>query len=368
MTDLPHKEQVLAALDAVIDPELQRSLVAAGMIQELRVDGRRVSFTLELTTPACPLRDTLRNAAEEAVRALPGVTDVAINVTARVRANQGGEALLPDVRNVIAVASGKGGVGKSTVAANLAVALAQSGAQTGLLDLDIYGPSIPLLFDLREQPEFDQEKKKLIPLVRHGVRLMSIGLLLEEGQAVIWRGPMVAGAVQQLLRDVEWDALDYLVVDLPPGTGDAPLSLAQLVPLSGVIIVTTAQDAALTIATKAMRLFQTMHVPVFGIIENMSTFVCPGCGEETQIFGRHGAAEEEAKRLQVPFLGRVPLTPEIVVDSDRGIPTIAARPDSPQAEAFRAAAGKVAAQASVAAVLRGSCNRSETTDYADSSD
>lgn len=357
MTSSLRNEQVLKALDTVIDPELQRSLVAAGMIKDLRVDDGQVSFTLELTTPACPLRETLRQAAEEAVRALPGVTQVEINVTARVRANQGGEELLRDVRNVIAVASGKGGVGKSTVASNLAVALAQSGAQVGLLDLDIYGPSIPLLFDIHERPEFDQEKKKLIPIVRHDVRLMSLGLLLDEDQAVIWRGPMVAGAVQQLLRDVEWDGLDYLVVDLPPGTGDAPLSLAQLVPLSGVVIVTTAQDAALTIATKAMRLFGTMNVPIFGIIENMSTFVCPNCKEETQIFGRHGAAEEEAKRLRVPFLGRIPLTPEIVVDSDRGIPSVIAHPESPQADAFRAIAGKVAAQASVAAVLRGSCNR-----------
>jgi len=357
MTSTLRKEQVLAALDAVIDPELHRSLVAAGMIQELQVDDGRVAFTLELTTPACPLRDTLRQAAEEAVRALPGVTEVTINLTARVRAGRGGEELLRNVRNVIAVASGKGGVGKSTVAANLAVALAQSGAKTGLLDLDIYGPSIPLLFDLHEQPEFDQEKKKLIPLVRYDVRLMSIGLLLEEGQAVIWRGPMVAGAVQQLLRDVEWDGLDYLVVDLPPGTGDAPLSLAQLVPLSGVVIVTTAQDAALTIATKAMRLFETMQVPIFGIIENIGTFVCPNCRQETQIFGRHGAAEEEAERLRVPFLGRIPLTPEIVVDSDRGIPSVIAHPDSSQAGAFRDVAGAVAAQASVAAVMRGSCNR-----------
>jgi ATP-binding protein involved in chromosome partitioning len=182
---------------------------------------------------------------------------------------------------------------------------------------------------------------------------------MEEDQAVIWRGPMVAGAVQQLLRDVAWDGLDYLIVDLPPGTGDAPLSLAQLVPLSGVVIVTTAQDAALTIATKAMRLFQTMNVPIFGIIENMSTFVCPNCQQETQIFGRQGAAEEEAKALRVPFLGRVPLAAEIVVSGDIGTPTVVAHPDSPQAEAFRQLASKVAAQASVASMLRGSCNKPE---------
>ena len=347
---LLHTEEILAALDTVLDPELGRSLVAAKMIRELRVEDSHVYFTLELTTPACPLRDTLRNAAEAAVRAVPGVREVSITVTARVRSTHTGKDLLPGVRNVVAVASGKGGVGKSTVAANLAVALAATGASTGLLDLDIYGPSVPLLFDVHERPDMDPARQKLVPPERYGVRLMSLGLLLDEDQPVIWRGPMVAGAVQQLLRDTEWGALDYLVVDLPPGTGDAPLSLAQLVPLTGVIIVTTAQDAALRIATKALQLFRTMNAPVLGIIENMSTFVCPHCQTETPIFGCEGAAETEARRLQTPFLGRVPLTVEIVVDGDRGMPTVVSHPDSRPAAAFRAITGAVAAQISLAAM------------------
>ncbi len=350
------EDAILAALDTVIDPELHRSLVAAGMIHDIRIDDSIVAFTLELTTPACPLRETLRGAAEAAVRAVPGVTAVTVHVTARVRATQTEDALLPGVRNIIAVASGKGGVGKSTVAANLAVALAQTGAAVGLLDLDIYGPSVPLLFDVHTHPESDPARQKLHPIMRYGVALMSLGLLIDENQAVIWRGPMVAGAVQQLLRDVEWGELDYLIVDLPPGTGDAPLSLAQLVPLSGVVIVTTAQDAALSIATKALHLFRTLKTPVLGIVENMSTFVCPNCHHATQVFGQEGAAERAAHTLHTAFLGRIPLTADIVVDGDRGMPTMAAHPDSPQADAFRAMAQKVAAQASIAAIMRDGCH------------
>ncbi|OPZ79572.1 MAG: antiporter inner membrane protein [bacterium ADurb.Bin429] len=248
-------------------------------------------------------------------------------------------------------------MGKSTVAANLAVALARSGSAVGLLDLDIYGPSVPLLFGVDEQPEMDPERQKIFPIEREGVALMSLGFLMDPEQAVIWRGPMVAGAVQQLLRDVEWGDLDYLVVDLPPGTGDTQLSLAQLVPLTGVVIVTTAQDAALTIATKALQMFRAMKVPVLGIVENMSTFVCPGCGTETPIFGHEGAGETAASRLRVPFLGRIPLTAEIVVDGDLGLPTVAAHPDTPQGDAFTALAGKVAGVVSASAVMQGACRR-----------
>ena len=350
-------EQILKALDTVIDPELGRSLVAANMIRDVQVDDGAVRFTLELTTPACPLRDTLRGAAEDAVRAVPGVRAVEVTVTARVRASLDGQELLPHVRNVIAVASGKGGVGKSTVAANLAVALAETGASTGLLDLDIYGPSIPLLFHLTEQPAFDPDTQKITPLECYGVRVMSLGLLLDESQAVIWRGPMVAGAVQQLLRDVTWGTLDYLVIDLPPGTGDAPLSLAQLVPLTGVVLVTTAQDAALLIAMKSLHLFRSLQVPILGLVENMSTFVCPHCHTETQVFGHAGAAETKARALNIPFLGRVPLTAEIVVDGDLGVPSVVAHPDSPQAAALRAIARATAGQASVAALFRNGCQQ-----------
>ncbi|HEX2948284.1 MAG TPA: Mrp/NBP35 family ATP-binding protein [Armatimonadota bacterium] len=354
MTNPLSTEQVIAALDTVMDPELGRSIVAAGMVKDIRIDGNKVSFTLELTSPACPLRNTLRQGAEEAVRAVPGVTDVSIKLTSRVRSTVSNVELLPKVCNVIAVASGKGGVGKSTVAANLATALAQTGAKTGLLDLDIYGPSAPLLFGITdERPEMDSDQQKLRPIEAHGVKVMSLGLLMDPDQAVIWRGPMVARAVMQLLGDVDWDELDYLVVDLPPGTGDAQLSLAQSVPITGVVIVATAQDAALLIATKALRMFQSMKVPILGIVENMSSFVCPNCETETQIFGREGAVEDAAKRLRIPFLGRVPLNAAIVVDGDRGIPTVASEPNSPQATAFQAIANKVAGQVSVAAILRG---------------
>lgn len=349
-------DQVLAALDTVMDPELNRSLVAAGMIHDIQIDGGKVSFTLELTSPACPLRNTLRQGAEEAVSALPGVESVTVNLTSRVRASHADEQLLPGVRNIIAVASGKGGVGKSTVAANLATALAKTGAATGLLDLDIYGPSIPLLFGITERPITDPEEEKLLPIRAHGVNVMSLGLLLDPDQAVIWRGPMVAGTVRQLLTEVAWGELDYLIVDLPPGTGDAQLTLAQSVPLTGVVIVATAQDAALTIATKALRMFQNMQTPVLGVIENMSTFVCPHCQEETQIFGRQGAVEEAAARLHVPFLGRIPLVADIVVDGDRGIPSVASAPDSPQATALADIAGIIAGQASIAAILRNTCH------------
>jgi ATP-binding protein involved in chromosome partitioning len=345
------EEQILAALDTVMDPELGRSLVAANMIKDVHIHGGEVSFTLELTSPACPLRNTLRQGAEEAVRQIPGVTTVTVQLTSRVRPSLTAD-LLPDVCNVVAVASGKGGVGKSTVAANLAVALAQTGARTGLLDLDIYGPSIPLQFGVHERPPMDPERQKIFPIERYGVKLMSLGFLLDEDQPVIWRGPMVAGTVQQLLRDVDWGGLDYLIVDLPPGTGDAQLSLAQLVPLTGVVIIATAQDAALLIATKALHMFRTMKVPVLGIVENMSTFVCPHCQTETAIFGQPGAVDEAATRLHVPFLGRIPLDSTIVVDCDRGMPTVASHPESAQAEAFRTIAGKVAGQVSMAAILR----------------
>jgi ATP-binding protein involved in chromosome partitioning len=350
-----NEARVLAALDTVQDPELGRSLVAAGMIHDVRIDGGAVTFTLELTSAACPLRDALRTAAEQAVHALPGVTSVSVEMTARPARPQ--ETLLPEVRHVIAVASGKGGVGKSTVAANLAVALADTGARVGLLDLDIYGPSIPLLFDVNEPPEGDPETNKVLPIEREGVALMSLGFLLDPDAPVIWRGPMVAGAVGQLLRDVAWGALDYLIIDLPPGTGDAQLSLAQLVPLTGVVIVTTAQDAALTIAVKALRMFQHLRVPVLGVVENMSRFHCPHCGEETPVFGEPGAAETAARRLRVPFLGRIPLVADIVAAGDAGRPTVAAAPDSPQGQAFRAVADAVANQAHIAATLRAGCGK-----------
>lgn len=352
----PLLDRVRAALATVMDPELGRSLLDAGMIRDLRVsDVGAVSFILELTSPACPLRETLRQAAETAVQGVDGVTAVEVTVKARVRATLQGDPLLPGVRNVIAVASGKGGVGKSTVSANLAVALAATGARTGLLDLDIYGPSIPLLFDVHEQPPMDPDAQKIHPIERLGVALMSLGFLLDEDKPVIWRGPMVAGTVQQLLRDVDWGDLDYLIVDLPPGTGDAQLSLAQTIPLTGVVIVSTAQDAALTIATKALHMFRALQVPILGLVENMSTFVCPHCATATPLFGHAGDVDAAAKRLQVPFLGHIPLHASIVVAGDQGVPIVAAAPDSAEAQAFRTLAAAVAGQVSIASLLRSAC-------------
>jgi len=338
-------DQVRAALGKVMDPELQRDLVSLGMIQNLEVDDGAVSFDLVLTTPACPLRNQIREAAEAAVRAVSGVTEVRVRVTSKVSSRPcADQALLPGVKNVIAVGSGKGGVGKSTVAVNLAVALAEAGARVGILDADIYGPSIPLLMGAEERPLLVDGR--LRPLERYGVKLMSLGFLIDGNAPVIWRGPMVAGAVRQLLTDVEWGELDYLVVDLPPGTGDAQLTLAQSVPLTGAVIVMTSQEVALSIASKALLMFRKMDVPVLGVVENMSSFVCPHCEQETPIFGPRGGGEKVAAALDAPFLGSVPLDPAIVEESDQGTPSIAAHPESRQADAFRKIASAMAAQVS----------------------
>lgn len=338
---------VLGALRGVNDPELGRDLVTLGMIENVRVCDGRVGFTLVLTTPACPLRAQIQQAAEAAVRALPGVKGVSVEVTSRVRRAEKPNEIesLRGVKNIVAVASGKGGVGKSTVATNLAVALAGMGAAVGLLDADIYGPSIPTMMGAAERPAVTQGR--LQPVERYGVRMMSLGFLLQGDSPVIWRGPLVAGAIRQFLSDVDWGELDYLVVDLPPGTGDAQLTLAQSVPLTGVIIVMTAQEVAIQVATKALQMFRKMNVPILGVVENMSHFVCPHCGHETAIFGRPGKSEQAARHLGVPFLGRVPLDPAVVTESDEGTPSVVAHPNSPPAQAFRQMAQATAARVSI---------------------
>ena len=337
---------VRKALEVVQDPELGRDLVSLGMIKDIQVRDSAVSFTLELTTPACPLKSELKKAAEEAVRSISGVKDVQINLSARVPKGAGlpEKRQIPGVSNIIAVASGKGGVGKSTVAVNLAVALAQTGAQVGLLDADIYGPSIPIMMGVHEHPTSDG--KKLFPIERHGVKMMSIGFLVPQDTAVIWRGPIVMRAVEQLLYDVDWGTLDYLVVDLPPGTGDAQLTLAQKVPVMGAVIVTTPQDVALVDAAKGVNMFQELRVPILGIVENMSYFVCPHCEGRTDIFS-HGGGSKVAETLGVPFLGEIPLSMDVRESGDRGVPIVEAEPESPQAEAFRKLAEKVAARVSI---------------------
>jgi ATP-binding protein involved in chromosome partitioning len=340
------EEQVLEALSQVRDPEIGRDLVSLGMVRNIRVEGERVSFELVLTTPACPLREQLANMARQAVAQLPGVKEVEVKISAEVLRSVPLEAVLPGVKNIIAVGSGKGGVGKTTVAVNLAIALAQMGAKVGLLDADIYGPNVPRMLGVWQTPDFDPKEQKIIPLQAWGIKVMSLGFLVGEDQPVIWRGPILARALQQLLFDVAWGELDYLLVDLPPGTGDIQLSLAQLVPVTGAVIVTTPQDVALYDALKGAATFERLNVPVLGVVENMSYFICPHCGKETRIF-RRGAIEVEFSQRGIKFLGSVPLVPEICEGSDLGLPVVAAFPESPASEAFREIASQLAASVSI---------------------
>ena len=343
----PSEQQVLSALATIVDPDLGRDVVSLGMIKELRISpAGEVGFTFELTTPACPVRDRFKSQAEEAVGALTGVSTVAVKMTANVRPGflRQASEMLPGVRQTIAVASGKGGVGKSTVAVNLAAALHQSGARVGLLDADIYGPSVPGLTGVHDQPKVVDQK--LQPLHAYGLSLMSIGFLGGGDKAMIWRGPMVSRAIQQMMGDVSWGELDYLVIDLPPGTGDASLTIAQSIPLTGVAIVATPQDLALDIAVKALQMFRSLNVTPLGLVENMSWYICPECGHEHHVFG-HGGAERAAHRLGVPFLGAIPLHEDIRVESDGGAPIVVSKPDSPGAKAFRDLASQIAARTSI---------------------
>lgn len=333
-------KQVMAALSTVQEPELGRDLVTLGMIKELEVADGRVDFTIELTTPACPLKGQIEREARLAVEAVPGVQRVDIRFTANVRDDGRARGLVQlPIRNAVAVASGKGGVGKTTVAVNLAVALARAGARVGLLDADIYGPNVPLMMGVGEMPE--PREGRLIPAQAHGVRVMSIGFLVPPGQPLIWRGPMLHSAIRQFIADVEWGELDYLVIDLPPGTGDVQLTLVQKIPLSGAVIVTTPQDVALADAIKGIQMFQEVKTPILGIVENMSFYVCPHCGEQSEIFG-FGGGERTAERYDVPLLGRIPLDTAIRQGGDIGHPIVVSEPESPPAEAFADAARQCA--------------------------
>ena len=343
---------VLKALRPIQDPDFNRSIVDLGFVKNVEIDGGRVSFAIELTTPACPVKEQFEQAAERAVGELPGVEAVSVTMTANTRGSRPAGAapgekdeILKGVRNVVAVASGKGGVGKSTVATNLAVALAQTGAAVGLLDCDVYGPSVPLMMATHGEPRVTPERK-ILPKEGYGLRLMSIGFLAGDSGPVIWRGPMVHGIIRQFLCDVEWGELDYLVLDLPPGTGDAALTLTQTAPLSGAVIVTTPQEVALIDARKGLQMFQRVNVPVLGIVENMSWFVCPDCDGRHAIFGE-GGGERAAEELGVPLLARVPLQPDVVQAGDSGKPTVLSAPDSAAGLALRELAGEVARKLSV---------------------
>ncbi len=339
------EQQVIEALSRVKEPELGRNLVSLGMIQDLRIEDGRVDFTIVLTTPACPLIEVMDKDAKAELGKLPGVQEVNIKwdskvpTDARIADRLGGQ-----FKNTVAVASGKGGVGKTTVSVNLAVALAQTGATVGLLDADIYGPNVPIMLGVDRAPK--PRDGKLIPAYAHGLRVMSIGFLVPPDQPVVWRGPMIHSAIRQFLNDVDWGNPDYLIIDLPPGTGDAQITLAQLVPLTGAIIVTTPQEVALADALKGFVTFEKLEVDVLGIIENMGPYTDPKTGQTIAFFGE-GGGKRMAERLNVPFLGTIPLDPSIRAGGDAGQPIVAQYPDSPAAQSLTKIAKDVAARISV---------------------
>lgn len=345
----PEVASILEALKTVQDPDLHRDIVELGFVKNLEISGGRVSFAIELTTPACPVKDRLRDEARAAVMRVPGVTSVDVSMTASVRTavrHDGGPAPIAGIRNVVAVGAGKGGVGKTTVAVNLAIALAGTGSRVGLIDGDIYGPNVPVMLGLEAQLLSDGEK--ILPAEAFGIKVVSMGFLADSDVPVIWRGPMLHSVIQQFLHEVSWGELDYLVVDMPPGTGDVVLSLSQTVPVAGAIVVTTPQAVSLVDSRKAVRMYQKLNIPVLGIVENMSYFACPNCAHESDIFGR-GGAERLAVDVAVPFLGQLPIYQPIRVGSDTGRPIVVAEPDSPVARAFVSIAERTAAEVSMAA-------------------
>lgn len=354
----PTAETILAALASVPGPDGQTPLPRSGALSEIVVHKGKVYFSIHIEAARAAALEPLRLAAENAARAVPGVEAALVSLTGERPADQRPapgdrkpgpraqaattKAGVPGVKHIIAVASGKGGVGKSTTAANLALALARLGRRVGMLDADIYGPSLPKLFGLSDAKPETIDGRTLKPLLAHGLRLMSIGFLVDQEAAMIWRGPMVMSALQQMLRDVAWGDLDVLVIDMPPGTGDAQLTIAQTVPLSGAVIVSTPQDLALIDARRGVTMFEQVAIPVLGIVENMSFFVCPHCGERSDVFG-HGGARDEAARRGVPFLGEIPLDIAIRTTSDAGNPVVSSDPDGAHAQAYLAIAGRVAA-------------------------
>ena len=360
------EQAVLAALRAIKDPEAQQDIVSLGLVRDLTISDAEVAFTLAFTSQPPATKVSMHSAASKLIGQLPGVSRVQVKMAGGGQARpvaaggqhghaHGGPApaapapeLIPDVKHTIAVSSGKGGVGKSTVAVNLAVALRATGASVGIIDADVYGPDIPLMLGSRGKPGmFDN---RIIPVEAHGLKMMSIGLLVNEREPLVWRGPMIHSFIQQMLRDVMWGPLDYLVFDMPPGTGDAQLSLSQVIPLGGVVMVTTPQDVALLDVRKAVGMFQRLNVPILGIVENMSHFVCPHCNATTPIFGDTGG-RRVAEEYGVPLLAQIPLDPETRVAGDEGTPITLRKPDSAQAAVFRALARTVAERVESTAIL-----------------
>jgi ATP-binding protein involved in chromosome partitioning len=359
----PTESAVLEALRLIRDPDGGQDIVTLGLVRELRIQGAEVSFTLAFAGQAPATKAALHSSASKAVSQLPGVSRVSVKMGSAAPATRApGQAahahgqpaaapaeLIPEVKHTVAVSSGKGGVGKSTVAVNLALALKQSGAQVGLVDVDVYGPDVPLMMGAKGRPGmFDN---KIIPVEAHGIKIMSIGLLVAEREALVWRGPMIHSAVQQFLRDVNWGALDYLVFDMPPGTGDAQLSLSQVVPLSGVVMVTTPQDVALLDVRKALGMFRKLNVPILGVVENMSYFIAPDTGRRYAIFGE-GGGQRVADEFGVPLLGQIPLEMETREGGDAGVPITVGHPESAPAQAFRKIAAAVAARVEAVAALK----------------
>jgi ATP-binding protein involved in chromosome partitioning len=343
---------VLDGLRAIIDPDLHKDIVSLGFVKHVGIDGGRVAVTIELTTPACPVKDMMREQARAIVTAM-GASTVDVEMTAQVRAAirpDGGRAPVEGVKNIIAVGAGKGGVGKTTVAVNLAVALAQRGSRVALLDADMYGPNVPIMLGLRAQLETDG--KKIVPAERYGLQTVSMGFLTQDDAPVIWRGPMLHGAVTQFFRDVRWTDVDYLIVDMPPGTGDIALSLSQSVPVAGAVVVTTPQTVSLADTRRAVMMYRKLNIPVIGIVENMSHFVCPACAHESDIFGK-GGGEDLAAEMSVPFLGRIPLYEPVRTGGDSGVPIVLGEAGSPAARALTSAADRVAQQVSIASFARG---------------
>jgi ATP-binding protein involved in chromosome partitioning len=350
---MPSESAILDALKAVRDPDLNRDIVSLKFVKNLRIDGGHVAFTIELTTPACPVKDQMRDQARTVVRQVPGVSTVDVEMTAQVRSTISSDlnkAPVEGVKNIIAVGAGKGGVGKTTVAVNLAIALSQCGGRVAMIDGDIYGPNVPIMLGINTQLTTDGDK--IVPAQQYGIQLVSMAFLTTDDSPVIWRGPMLHGVIQQFFRQVRWQDIDYLVVDMPPGTGDVALSLSQTVPVSGSVVVTTPQTVSIADTRRAVRMYQKLNVPTLGLVENMSHFICPSCHHESDIFGK-GGGESLAADLSIPFLGRIPIYEPIRVGGDTGVPITIGEPKSVAAQAFRAAAERLAAQLSIAAYNSG---------------